>query len=117
MEPSSFDDTASLKLQATDAKRKAEDISAVLYPNDATEYGRELRLKQQIFFVSAAIQVAVRICAGFCLCVCCVNPVSCIMMAKLSFGNLWRQTFANGNVITAGFPKKCLIVARACPLW
>lgn len=38
-------------------KRKAEDISAVLYPNDATEYGKELRLKQQIFFVSASIQV------------------------------------------------------------
>lgn len=36
--------------------RKANDISAVLYPNDATEYGKELRLKQQIFFVSASIQ-------------------------------------------------------------
>ncbi|KAK9849013.1 hypothetical protein WJX84_009521 [Apatococcus fuscideae] len=42
--------------EATEDKRKAEDISAVLYPNDATEYGRELRLKQQIFFVSAAMQ-------------------------------------------------------------
>ena len=29
----------------------------MLYPNDATEYGKELRLKQQIFFVSASIQV------------------------------------------------------------
>ena len=38
-------------------KRKADDISAVLYPNDATEYGKELRLKQQFFFVSASIQV------------------------------------------------------------
>ena len=38
-------------------RRKADDISAVLYPNDATEYGKELRLKQQIFFVSASIQV------------------------------------------------------------
>ncbi len=46
-------------MQATEDKRKAEDISAVLYPNDATEYGRELRLKQQIFFVSAAIQVKI----------------------------------------------------------
>ena len=43
--------------QATQEKRRAEDISAVLYPNDATDYGRELRLKQQVFFVSAAIQV------------------------------------------------------------
>lgn len=43
--------------QAVDEKRKAEDISSVLYPNDATEYGKELRLKQQFFFVSASIQV------------------------------------------------------------
>ena len=45
-------------LQAVDEKRKAEDISSVLYPNDATEYGQELRLKQQFFFVSASIQVS-----------------------------------------------------------
>ena len=45
-------------MQAVDQKRKAEDISSVLYPNDATEYGKELRLKQQFFFVSASIQVA-----------------------------------------------------------
>ena len=43
-------------LQAVDEKRK--DISSVLYPNDATEYGKELRLKQQFFFVSASIQVS-----------------------------------------------------------
>ena len=42
--------------QAVEERRKAEDISAVLYPNDATEYGKELRLKQQFFFVSASIQ-------------------------------------------------------------
>ena len=29
----------------------------MLYPNDATDYGKELRLKQQYFFVSASIQV------------------------------------------------------------
>jgi len=46
-----------LLAQAVEEKRKAEDISAVLYPNDATEYGKELRLKQQFFFVSASIQV------------------------------------------------------------
>ena len=44
--------------KAVEERRKAEDISAVLYPNDATEYGKELRLKQQIFFVSASIQVS-----------------------------------------------------------
>lgn len=37
-------------------RRKADDIAAVLYPNDATEYGKELRLKQQFFFVSASLQ-------------------------------------------------------------
>jgi hypothetical protein len=46
-------------LQAVEERRKAEDISAVLYPNDATEYGKELRLKQQYFFVSASLQVCV----------------------------------------------------------
>ncbi len=43
-------------LQAVEAKRKADDITAVLYPNDATEEGKELRLKQQYFFVSASLQ-------------------------------------------------------------
>ena len=45
-----------MRTQAVEERRKAEDISAVLYPNDATEYGKELRLKQQFFFVSASIQ-------------------------------------------------------------
>ncbi|CAL5225473.1 g8295 [Coccomyxa viridis] len=44
--------------KAVEQRRKAEDISAVLYPNDATEYGKELRLKQQFFFVSASLQDA-----------------------------------------------------------
>ena len=43
-------------MQAVTEKQKAEDISAVLYPNDSTDYGKELRLKQQVFFVSASIQ-------------------------------------------------------------
>ncbi len=43
-------------MEAVEQRRKADDISAVLYPNDATEYGKELRLKQQVFFVSASIQ-------------------------------------------------------------
>jgi glycogen phosphorylase len=34
----------------------SEHISKVLYPNDASASGRELRLKQQYFFVSASIQ-------------------------------------------------------------
>jgi len=35
---------------------RAEAISAVLYPNDSTPEGKELRLKQQFFFVSASLQ-------------------------------------------------------------
>ena len=39
-----------------DAERaEAEAISAILYPNDAGEHGRLLRLKQEYLFVSAGI--------------------------------------------------------------
>ncbi len=38
----------------------AEKISAVLYPNDSTDAGKELRLKQQFFFVSATLQDIIR---------------------------------------------------------
>jgi starch phosphorylase len=41
---------------AVAAKDSAAAISAVLYPNDATPEGKELRLKQQFFFVSASLQ-------------------------------------------------------------
>lgn len=43
-------------LHATEAKTLAEDISRVLYPNDSTDEGKKLRLKQQYFFVSASLQ-------------------------------------------------------------
>jgi starch phosphorylase len=46
--------------QASDASVRAESISAVLYPNDNTDAGKELRLKQQFFFVSATLQDIVR---------------------------------------------------------
>ena len=39
---------------------KAEDLSRVLYPNDTERSGKELRLKQQYFFVSASLQDIVR---------------------------------------------------------
>src|SRR5271169_6455330 len=35
---------------------RAESISKVLYPSDATPAGRELRLRQEYFFVSASLQ-------------------------------------------------------------
>ncbi|MEO1093067.1 MAG: glycogen/starch/alpha-glucan phosphorylase [Pseudomonadota bacterium] len=41
-------------------KARAESISLVLYPDDSTEAGRELRLKQEFFFTSASLQDLVR---------------------------------------------------------
>jgi starch phosphorylase len=42
--------------EAVAAKNEAENITMVLYPNDATESGRELRLRQQYFLASASLQ-------------------------------------------------------------
>ena len=39
---------------------RAEAISKILYPSDATPAGRELRLRQEYFFVSASLQDLVR---------------------------------------------------------
>lgn len=41
---------------AVEGSNASESISKVLYPNDASASGKELRLKQQYFFVSASIQ-------------------------------------------------------------
>jgi starch phosphorylase len=46
---------------AVHAKVAAESISKVLYPNDEPEAGKELRLKQQYFFVSCSLQDMIRI--------------------------------------------------------
>ena len=50
-------DRSSTLLQAILSKQRAETLSSVLYPDDRTYEGKELRLKQQHFFVSATIQV------------------------------------------------------------
>jgi len=42
--------------RAATAKNEYENISWVLYPNDSTPAGRELRLKQEYFFVAASVQ-------------------------------------------------------------
>ncbi|MCA9150907.1 MAG: glycogen/starch/alpha-glucan phosphorylase, partial [Planctomycetales bacterium] len=42
--------------EAVAAKTHAEKITMVLYPNDASENGKLLRLKQQYFLVSASLQ-------------------------------------------------------------
>eukprot|EP00850_Spirogloea_muscicola_P019000 SM000180S03525 [mRNA] locus=s180:200233:205474:- [translate_table: standard] len=43
-------------LSAVEARVRAEAISSVLYPSDTSDAGKELRLKQQFFFVSATLQ-------------------------------------------------------------
>lgn len=43
-------------IKAVQSKTRSENLSKVLYPSDATIIGRELRLKQQYFFVSASLQ-------------------------------------------------------------
>ena len=43
-------------MRAVDLKNRSENLSKVLYPDDSTLVGRELRLKQEYFFVSASLQ-------------------------------------------------------------
>ncbi len=47
-------------IKAVENKYETENISKVLYPNDNTVAGKELRLKQQYFFVSASLQDIIR---------------------------------------------------------
>jgi glucan phosphorylase len=54
--------------EAVEARRKADAIVSVLYPNDATADGKLLRLQQQYFFVSASMQVRsfiLMLCAAY----------------------------------------------------
>ncbi|MCX7176928.1 MAG: glycogen/starch/alpha-glucan phosphorylase [Proteobacteria bacterium] len=43
-------------IKAVEDKNESENLSKVLYPDDSTAMGRELRLRQQYFFVSASLQ-------------------------------------------------------------
>ena len=47
--------------KAVEDKTFSENISKVLYPNDHTREGKELRLRQQYFFVSCSLQDIIRI--------------------------------------------------------
>lgn len=42
-------------MKAVETRQRAETITSVLYPSDSTYNGKELRLKQQYFFVCATI--------------------------------------------------------------
>jgi starch phosphorylase len=55
--------------EAFRAKNEAEAVTAVLYPNDDSDEGKRLRLKQEYFFTSASLQSIIRdfkhrACAG-----------------------------------------------------
>ncbi len=47
--------------KAVDEKVRSENISKVLYPNDESPAGKQLRLEQQYFFVSCALQDCIRL--------------------------------------------------------
>jgi starch phosphorylase len=47
-------------MRAVQEQTLSQSISRVLYPNDATEAGQELRLKQEYFFTSASLQDIIR---------------------------------------------------------
>jgi starch phosphorylase len=47
-------------VSAVEEKNQNENITRVLYPSDNVYQGRELRLKQEYFFVSATLQDAIR---------------------------------------------------------
>jgi starch phosphorylase len=47
-------------IKAVEEKNESENLSKVLYPDDTTQMGRELRLKQQYFFVCASLEDILR---------------------------------------------------------
>jgi starch phosphorylase len=47
-------------IKAVEDKNESENLSKVLYPDDTTQMGRELRLKQQYFFVCASLEDILR---------------------------------------------------------
>lgn len=47
--------------RAVEEKVRSENITKILYPNDQSPAGKQLRLEQQYFFVSCALQDAIRL--------------------------------------------------------
>ncbi len=48
-------------MEAVESKNHSENVSRVLYPDDSTPSGRELRLRQEYFFCSASVQDLLRL--------------------------------------------------------
>ena len=48
-------------VRAVDDKVRSENITKVLYPNDTSAAGKQLRLEQEYFFVSCALQDCIRL--------------------------------------------------------
>ncbi len=64
-EPFSFELFDRQKYDRASQKRlKAERISDVLYPNDSTDEGKKLRIKQEYFLASASLQDMLQKCEG-----------------------------------------------------
>jgi len=47
--------------RAVETKIRSENLTKVVYPNDASPAGKQLRLEQQYFFVSCALQDSIRL--------------------------------------------------------
>ena len=47
-------------MRAVEEKNRSENVTRVLYPEDSTVHGKELRLRQEYFFVSASMQDILR---------------------------------------------------------
>ncbi|HMG55532.1 MAG TPA: glycogen/starch/alpha-glucan phosphorylase, partial [Kofleriaceae bacterium] len=47
--------------RAVDDKIRSENLTKILYPNDSSPAGKQLRLEQQYFFVSCALQDCIRL--------------------------------------------------------
>jgi starch phosphorylase len=47
--------------RAVDQKIRSENLTKVLYPNDSSPAGKQLRLEQEYFFVSCAVQDCIRL--------------------------------------------------------
>jgi starch phosphorylase len=47
--------------RAVEAKMRSENITRILYPNDESPAGKQLRLEQEYFFVSCALQDCIRL--------------------------------------------------------